>query len=288
MRKTTRVEFSDPFKEFGQELINRFIKTESNRLRMTRLTLNALAREHGVFPLENAGNVALRDLLGSQGYKIQIGVSAVHVTRIPVTNVPREQWPALIENICEKLEKLFAEKGEPILRLWPAAFRNIATVWPADHYEFNQMCSDQMHERGFTLTFHVNNIDLRRIGTEGRRGKRREGTGPEVPKVEIMNGRSFLPIALAGRRVSWRRGFTHALMIGAQCESGAQIAMSRMMVFLPDAVTDNNGHTLTCLALSSGDVVLVNQSAYDQLKTCAVYGVDQKRNYKMSIQAVDL
>lgn len=172
-----RVEFSEKFHQFASDLIARCSATENPKLRLPRRHVNALASDYGFLPLTNQNQRALRELMGERGYKIQIGADAVFISRLPVSNVGPEQWPALIENICEKLVSRFTESGESLLRLSPAKFRNLATIWPADNPDFNQHCVDEMAERGYSLIFRVNYVDLWITGTETKPAKR-------VPKAQ--------------------------------------------------------------------------------------------------------
>lgn len=277
MRNKPRVEFSEKFINFAESVINQFNTANNPKLAIRRHKLNVMAQDFGIDISVNAGKQGLRDFLRERGYKIHIGASAVHVSKIPVTNVPKDQWPSLVENLGRRLLALYVEKGEQVMRIWPAQFRNIATVWPADHVEFNQMVIDHMQKHGYTLTFHVNSVDMRPVGTEGKRGKKPAVVAPERPMVEVMNGRSFLPIALAGRRVSWRRGYTQALMVNAKPRlAPGSIALNTAFVLLRSPVYDKNGAEHMALVVQNGDVVLVNDAAHDLIKDsqvrCAVVG----------------
>jgi hypothetical protein len=284
-----RVEFSEEFKAFAGQLIDQCNKSDNPKLRITRRALNVLASDHGFRILTTPNQRALRELMGERGYKIQIGAEAVFLSRIPVTNVSQDQWPALIDNICQKLIQMYGETGEETLRLSPAKFRNVATIWPADNPAFNQQCVEAMAARKYTLVFRVNYIDLCADYIKPVHGKKPAPAVVLEPLVEVMNGRQLLPIALHPRREVWRRGFTHALLINAKHKgSWGDTALSHGLLHFRDAVVDKNGAVLTQLALNHGDVLLVNDLAYAEVKKCKISCIDSGSVYEPAIMAVPL
>jgi len=285
-----RVEFSEKFTNFAETVIAKFVAAENPKLRIMRQQLNAMATDFGIDIVKNTGKQALREFLTERGYKIHIGAAAVYVSKIPVTNVPEDQWPKLVENLATRLVQIYAEKGEPYLKIWPAQFRNIATVWPADHMAFNQMVIDRMLALGYTLSFHVNSVDMRPVGTKPRKGKRPVDEQRPGPRIRLMTGRSFLPVALSGRRVSWRRGFTHALMLNAVTGENEQSALTTAMLLLPDdrRVLDCNNIDMHALAISCGDVLLANDEALENIKHGHIVDVTNGHRYPLAIQLVSL
>lgn len=283
-----RVEFSKQFHKFADDLIGRCNRSENPKLRVPRRTVNALAADYGFTPLTNPNQRALRELMGERGYKIQIGADACFISRLPVTNVEPEQWPAIIENICMRLDQLYREANEKQLRLTPAKFRNVATIWPNDNPAFNQACVEEMQELGYTMVFRVNYIDVCKIGDEAKPGKRVVVRPPEEPRFEVMNGRTLLPLAMAPRRVAWRRGFTHALMVNAMTPGNfGSCALSHAILHLRDAWQHGDGVS-SHIALNHGDVLLVNETAYELIKTCRVKCVDSGSVYDPDIIATPL
>lgn len=290
-RPKPRVEYSEKFQMFADNLITRCAETSSEKVRMTRRHVNALAAYYGFAPLTNPNQRALRELMGERGYKIQIGAAAVFLSRLPVTNVEPAMWPALIDNICQKLGALYHASdenttGKKLLRMTPAKFRNIATIWPADNLAFNQACIEEMFELGYTMIFRVNYIDVCAIGDESKPGKRKANVKQAQPLITLMNGRALLEAALHPRRLAWRAGFSHALMINAKGKgSWASTALSRALLNLREPVHDSNGTTMTTLALNHGDVLLVNAAAYALIKSCTVRCLDSGSVYEPDILA---
>jgi hypothetical protein len=281
-----RVEFSKQFHKFADDLIGRVGGSDNPKVRIPRRTVNALAADYGFTPLTNPNQRALRELMGERGYKIQIGADACFISRLPVTNVEPDQWPAIIENICMRLKQLFVETNEKLLRLSPAKFRNVATIWPNDNPAFNQACVDEMQELGYTMVFRVNYIDVCKIGDESKPGKRKPNAKQAEPLVEVANGRRLLEAALHPRRVGWRKGFSHALVINVKSAGDwASTALSRALLHMPSAVLDINGESLHTIALNHGDVLLVNEAAYELVKGCRVKCIDSGSTYDPDILA---
>lgn len=281
-----RVEFSKPFHMFADNLISRCAGSDNPKVRISRRQVNALAGDYGFLPLTNQNQRALRELMGERGYKIQIGADAVFLSRLPVTNVNQDQWPALIDNICRKLDQLYRENNEKQLRLTPAKFRNIATIWPNDNAEFNQACVDEMRELGYMLIFRVNNIDVCKVGDEPKPGRRVVVRPPEEPRFQVMTARAMLPYLLHPRRVAWRRDFSHALVINAKHKGDwASTALSHALLHLPNAILDDSHDYIHHIALNHGDVLLVNESGYALIKTCTVKCVDSGSVYEPDIMA---
>lgn len=281
-----RVEFSKPFHMFADNLISRCTGSDNPKVKIPRRHVNVIAGDYGFNPLTSQSQRALRELMTERGYKIQIGADAVFISRLPVTNVGQEQWPVLIDNICRKLDQLYRENNEKLLRLSPAKFRNIATIWPNDNVAFNQGCVDEMRELGYTVIFRVNYIDVCKVGDEPKAGKRVVKREPELPCFEIMNGRQMLPFLLHPRRVVWRRGFSHALVINARSKGDwASTALSHALLYLPDAILDESHDYIHHIALNHGDVLLVNESAYKLIKTCRVKCIDSGSMYDPDITA---
>ncbi|AFH14893.1 hypothetical protein LU11_gp362 [Pseudomonas phage Lu11] len=268
--------------QYSQQLLNitsNLIKTYEaagkSRLRMSRLALASTVDSH----MDNVGllkhtttRTNLRNAMRERGYKIQIG-SAVFISRLPVTNVDESQWPALIDNICNRLVSIFEETDAPFLRLSPAKFRDIATIWPADNAKFNEQCSEAMRKHHFNLTFRMQYIDMRPAVEEP---KQEDAVENPTPLAKVMNGRSMLGHLLSPRRTTWRRGFTYALTVNVKDSKGAVSTLDRAIIYFPDSVVDENGVTLTYFALNSGDVVLTNNAGLLQFQNAdivdSVYG----------------
>lgn len=281
--------FNEAFHNFADTLLAKFQNTDNPKVRLMRQQLTTTASDFGFSPMTPVLLQSLRDIMNEKGYKIQIGAQAVFISRKIVTNVDREQWPALIQNICKVLDKRFMESGEKHIRLTPFQFRNIATIWPDDNPDFNRMCVEAMAENGYTLTFRVNYIDLRPKGTESKPGKKpSEHTVDQVPRIRVMNARQFLPIALAGRRVGWRQGYSHALLINAQHPMGGDSALTAAVVMVPDAVVDCNEAALTNFGLFNGDVVLVNEAGLRQIRGATLLDAGSGRHHKISVHAIPL
>lgn len=288
MRKNKPV-FNEAFHNFADTLLVKFQNNENPKTRLMRQQLNSTARDFGFAPLTPVLLQSLRDIMSEKGYKIQIGASAVFISRKPVTNVDPAQWPALIENICRVLDKRWMESGEKHIRLTPAQFRNIATIWPDDNPDFNVMCIDAMRAKGYILTFRVNYIDLRPVGTESKPGKKpAEKAVDETPRIRVMTARQFLPIAMAGRRVGWRQGFSHALIINAKHPMGGESALTSAVVMVPDAVVDCNNATLSHFGLFHGDVVLVNESGLKQIQGATILDAGTGRQHDIYVHAIAL
>lgn len=288
-RPKPRVEYSEKFQMFADNLISRHTEVRSPKLRMPRRHVNALASDYGFAPLTNQNQRALRELMSERGYKIQIGADAVFLSRLPVTNVEQTMWPALIDNICQKLGALYHATdentaGKKLLRLTPAKFRNIATIWPADNPAFNQACVEEMFELGFTLIFRVNYIDVCAVGDEPKVGKRKPDVKQAKPLIAVMNGRALLEAALHPRRMAWRAGFSHALVINAKVKGSWQsTALSRALLHMREPVHDSNDVAMTVLALNHGDVLLVNEAAYPLIKSCTVRCLDSGSLYEADL-----
>lgn len=281
-----RVEFSKPFHMFADNLISRCTGSDNPKVKIPRRHVNVIAGDYGFNPLTSQSQRALRELMTERGYKIQIGADAVFISRLPVTNVGQDQWPVLTDNICRKLDQLYRENNEKLLRLTPAKFRNIATIWPNDNVAFNQGCVDEMRELGYTMVFRVNYIDVCKIGDEPKPGKRKPNVKQAEPLVEVANGRRLLEAALHPRRVGWRAGFSHALVINVKSHGDwASTALSRALLHMPSAVLDTNGESLHTIALNHGDVLLVNESAYELVKGCRVKCIDSGSTYSPDIIA---
>uniref|UniRef100_A0AB39CEN4 Uncharacterized protein n=1 Tax=Pseudomonas phage HRDY3 TaxID=3236930 RepID=A0AB39CEN4_9VIRU len=281
--------FNEAFHNFADTLLAKFQNNENPTLRLSREQLIGVARDFGFYPLNSVLTRSLREIMGEKGYKIQIGAQWVFISRKAVTNVDPEQWPALIENICKCLDKRWMESGEKHIRLTPAQFRNVATIWPDDNPQFNERCVEAMANIGYTLTFRVNYIDVRPKGTESKPGKKPRDLHKQEPaRIRVMNGRQFLPIALKGRRVGWRQGFSHALLINAQLPMGQQAALTNSVLMVPDAVVDCNGAVLTNVALFNGDVLLVNEAALLQVKGGSLLDAQTGHQHALAIHAIPL
>lgn len=268
-------QYSQQILNITGSLIQTYEAAGKARLRMSRLALTSAVDSH----MENVGLLKLpatrtniRNAMRERGYKIQIG-SAVFISRLPVTNVDESQWPALIDNICNRLVTIFEETDAPFLRLSPAKFREIATIWPADNARFNEQCSEAMRKHHFNLTFRMQFIDLRPVVEEPKAEGEVENP---TPLVKVMNGRSMLGYLVSPRRTTWRRGFTYALTVNVKDSKGAVSALDRAIVYFPDAIVDENGCALSFCALNSGDVVLTNNAGLLQFQNAdivdSVYG----------------
>lgn len=283
-----RVEFSKQFHKFADDLIGRVGGSDNPKVRIPRRTVNVLAADYGFTPLTNPNQRALRELMGERGYKIQIGADACFISRLPVTNVASDQWPAIIENICTRLVQLYRETNEKLLRLSPAKFRNVATIWPNDNPAFNQACVEEMQELGYTMVFRVNYIDVCKIGDEPRPGNRVVNRAPEKPHFEVMNGRTMLQFLLHPRRVAWRKGFTHVLLVNAMTPGNfGSMALSYAILYLHDAWKYGED-VPPSIALNHGDVLLVNEAAYELVKTCRIKCVESGSIFPPDIIATPL
>lgn len=265
--------------QYSQQILNitgSLIKTYEDagkaRLRLSRHALASTVDSHmenvGLLKLTNT-RTNIRNALRERGYKIQIG-SAVFMSRLPVTNVDEAQWPALIDNICNRLVTLYEETDAQILRLTPAKFRDIATIWPADNARFNEQCSEAMRKHHFNLTFRMQFIDMRPVELEPEEGVAENPT----PLVKVMNGRSMLGYLLSPRRTTWKRGYTHALTVNVKDSKGEVSALDKAILYFPDSIVDENGHTLTYCALNSGDVVLTNNAGLLQFQNADIVDIN--------------
>lgn len=262
-----KCDFSAEYKQLASDLINS-IKQRGMKPYHFPLTLfNAVAAKviKG-YAHDHAFKRTMRELLKSKGYKITFGIGGVTVSQLPIINVDKEQWPALIRNICDRLVQMMKAADPNGLVLSPATFRNIATIWPHANDEFNTACSTMMIERGYHLRFTQKFVFVTK-----------KPLRPVVhPRVRILRGRCMIDLLLNKRRSEgWKKGFSHAVTIDIKArvypDKGIPLNPS-VFVGLPDAVLDENNAALTCLVVGMHDVVLVNDQALEQLQN-STYGM---------------
>lgn len=256
-----KCDFSPEYKQLASDLINSLKQRGLKPYHFPLTLFKAVAAKviHGS-TLDHAFKRSMRELMKSRGYKITFGIAGVTVSQIPIIDVDKTQWPALIENICVRLIDTLKMCNPNGLTLSPATFRNIATVWPNSNDEFNNECSAAMLKRGYHLRFTAKCVFVTK-----------KPLRPVIqPRVRLLRGRCMIGLLLASRRTDkWKEGFTHAVTIDIKArvypDKGLPLNPS-VFVGLPDAVIDCNGAALTCLVVGMHDVVLVNAQALEQLQ----------------------
>lgn len=256
-----KCDFSPAYKQFASDLINTFNQKGRATYFMPVMAFTKAATNYiPGYVYAHQTKSAMRELMKSRGFKISFGIG-VTLTQIPVVNVDKAQWPALIGNICDRLVQLMKSAEPNGVALSPATFRNIATIWPDTNDEFNRDCSSTMLERGYHLRFTAKHVFV----------TKKSPRPVEQPRVKILRGRCMLNLLLSSTdRRTWKRGFTHAVTIDVKARIWPDAAKGfptspSVFVGLPDAVLDCNDAALTCLIVGMHDVLLVNASALEQL-----------------------
>lgn len=155
---------------FVDELLSLFENGKDTRYVMSAHMFTVLARQHcdaNKTQLANckgtAFNRSIRELMTTRGYNITIGANAV-ITKLKVVSVDREQWPQLVQNICERIIECMGVATD--VSMTPAQFRNIATVWPDQEPAFNNACVVEMRNKGFDMKFTKKRIYVKLLDTE--------------------------------------------------------------------------------------------------------------------------
>lgn len=118
--------------------------------------LETLFKQHVGGELESHTRKIIRDEMKARGYKISIGLD-VRITKLPVVEVPVEQWPLLIETMVERVKDKAEKTSNRQMRFTIKQFQDLATIWPTA-FAFRRKVCDELRKARLYVNFQDRHV----------------------------------------------------------------------------------------------------------------------------------
>jgi len=150
------VQRSETFNAFIDTLVGIYSSNETSRCICSVRMFETLFFQHTKEKMERHTRQIVRNEMKRRGYKIVIGLD-VCITKLPVVEVPKKQWPLMIETLVNRVKDRARSAPSNRMRFTMTQFKDFATVWPTAK-EFELMVVAELRKAKLHAYFHTNHV----------------------------------------------------------------------------------------------------------------------------------
>ena len=246
----TQVKWNGQYLALRADLVSSLASLSSPKLFLPVDVLIKMAIKHiPDFEYTNTVRSKIRELMAEVDIKATLGKYSTSFERPPTVEVPKEQWPAIIENGARSLISHMIEHDATEHGMGRESLKAHLVIWP-DIAEFNAQFTEAMKARGYRLHMTRSRVYVRKIVVANVK--------PVYCKHTVISLLDILTKPTLTIKRRWSKGFSHSVSVDDD-----------VALFLDAEINDECGIGVDRIIIERGEVLLVNAAALEILQDSA-------------------